>query len=262
MIKCVLCEKMAGNYSRKSHTSDNFDIYKCTNCGLEYTMPIPTDDDLINFYNKYSDIRADSEIVIKNVIRNIDLMRKYTNIDNKSLILDFGSGNGEFVKHYGDNCYGVELSDKNNNQRIRNNLEDLNIEKFKCITLFGVLEHLNNIVDTMLSINSYIETGGYLVITTVDAESLIPYFYKPPEHLTYWTKESFNKLADLLGLDIIYYEPYKMIQHGNIYLDRLLSRTPKKLTNIILDNTISKFPKFVETPTNEVFVIMKKDIVK
>lgn len=257
-VKCVLCEETAGKYSRKSHSSVKFDIYKCSNCGLEYTTPMPTDKELLDFYSKYNDIRGNTDIVQKNAIRNIDLICKYTNIDDKSLILDFGCGNGEFVDYYGGNCYGVELSNKNISPRIKNSIEELNIKKFHCITLFGVLEHLNDIKGIMLNINSYLQETGYIVITTVDAEALIPYFYKPPEHLTYWTKNSFKKLAKLLGLDIVYYDAYYMIQRGDVYLDRLLSRTPNDLKTIILDNVLAQFPKFVEIPTNEVFVIMQK----
>lgn len=257
-IQCVLCETTAGKYFRKSHTSDNFDIYKCSNCGLEYTSPLPSDKALVDFYSQYSNVRADSAIVTQNVHRNRELIAQYVDLDGDSLILDFGCGNGEFVDCYGDNCYGVELSNKNKNNRIKSSISDLNIEKFQCITLFGVLEHLNKLKETMLDINKYLDKEAYLVITTVDAEGLIPFFYKPPEHLTYWTRSSFEALATLLGLEIIYYEPYTMVQHGDIYLERLLSRTPEELQKIIIENVKLKLPPFITVPTNEVFVIMKK----
>lgn len=257
-IKCQVCDTEAGGYYRKSHTNDDFDIFKCSNCGLEYTVPTPSDLDLINFYKDYNDIRANTNVVNKNGLRNLDLIRKYVNISQNTLFLDFGCGNGEFVEICGENCYGVELSNKNQHNRIVNHLSDLSIDKFDCITLFGVLEHLNNVKKTMIDINNYLKKDGYLVITTVDAESLIPYYYKPPEHLTYWTYRSFQELAKLLKLEIIYYEPYKMVQYSDIYLDRLLSRTPNELKEIVLSKVHNHFPEFVEIPTNEVFVIMKK----
>jgi SAM-dependent methyltransferase len=221
-------------------------------------MPIPSDLDLIDFYNDYNDIRANTNVVKKNALRNLDLISKYVNITPSTLLLDFGCGNGEFVKIYGENCYGVELSNKNKHNRIVNHLIDLSIDKFDCITLFGVLEHLNSVKETMLNVGKYLKKDGCLVITTVDAESLIPYYYKPPEHLTYWTYRSFQELATLLKLEIIYYEPYKMVQYGDIYLDRLLARTPNELKEIVLNKVHNSFPEFVEIPTNEVFVIMKK----
>ena len=257
-IECVLCGTVAGKYSRLSHTSEKYSIYKCSDCGLEYTAPIPSDNELIDFYKKYKDIRADKVIVEKNVQKNIDLIKKYTSINEQSFVLDFGCGNGEFVRLYGNNCYGVELLADKSNEKIKNSIDSFDIKKFDCITLFGVLEHLNNLHLTMLDIESHLEKNAYLVLSTVDAEGLIPYYYKPPEHLTYWTKKSFEVLAKNLNLEIIYYNNYTMIQHGNIYLERLLSRTPENLSKIVLDNVSQDFPKFVEVPTNEILVIMQK----
>jgi 2-polyprenyl-3-methyl-5-hydroxy-6-metoxy-1,4-benzoquinol methylase len=156
----------------------------------------------------------------------------------------------------GKNCYGIELNN-NNKERIYNNLDELPIKEFDCITLWGVLEHLNDIKPIMSKLINKLKSNGLLVITTVDAEGVIPYYYKPPEHLTYWTKKSLEKLAEYLNAEIIEYKPYFMEQLSDIYLDRLFSRTPEKYKNKMLEMK-NLLPKIIEIPTNELFTVIRK----
>lgn len=170
-------------------------------------------------------------------------------------MLDFGAGAGVFVDVVGKNCYGVDINNINH-PRIKENLEDVTErhDKFDFITLWGVLEHLPDPKHILKKLTTHLRDGGFVVMTTVNAEGVIPYYYKPPEHLSYWTERAFLLLADYCNLRVVKVEPYTMFQLGDIYLNRLLSRTP--------DNLIKYFsielPKFVRIPTNEVFVVMKK----
>lgn len=256
--KCVLCSAPAGNYNVPSHTYEIYKIYKCSDCGLEYTNPIPSDETLQEFYSEYNDIRAQSEIVYLNAKKNLDKLYELGILNENSLVLDFGCGNGEFLEICGDNCYGVELASSRLNERIVNNLNALPIQKFDCVTLWGVLEHLNDINGIISEINKYIKDDGYLVITTVNAESSIPYYYKPPEHLTYWTEKSFSFLATAFDFKTIVYEPYVMKQFSAVYLDRLLSRTPEEIKKTIYSASVDLLPKIIEVPTNEIFVVLQK----
>lgn len=251
-IVCPVCTSEAGSYNIKAN---EFSIYKCTNCGLEYTYPIPTDEELNDFYSTYQDIRADSIIVRKNAKNNLDKLLNY-GFDENSLILDFGCGKGEFVEIVGDNCNGIELG-SSSHKRIFNNLKDLPFDKFDFITLWGVLEHINSIKDIMRELSKYLKEDGFFIITTVDAEGNIPYYYKPPEHLTYWTKNSLNILAEYLNCTIVEISEYNMQQFSHIYLDRLLSRTPDEYSNRIINST-EALPEIINVPTNELFAVFKK----
>lgn len=255
-MKCILCNQKNGSYSRVTHTSDDYSIYKCSHCGLEHTYPLLTDDDLLKLFSTYSDMRANTDVVSKNVKRNLDLIYKNTSLNDKSLFLDFGCGNGEFIDYGGNNFYGVDLHRKTNSHVVTS-IDKLDIDAFDCITLFGVLEHLNKPKEKMLELSKHLKENGYLVMTAVDTESFIPYLYRL-EHLTYWSKNSFEKLAEFLGLKVVYHQPYTMIQKSEVYLDRILHRTPESLKDIIYNKSVSHLPEFVEVPTNEAFCIMKK----
>lgn len=248
---CYVCGTVAGEYFRK--LNDSYSIIKCANCGLEYTNPIPTEEELDLFYSAYKDIRADPNIVKLNAEEHLKVLSQY-GLTNVSKMLDFGTGTGDFVEMAGKCCFGVDLK-HSNHPRIKESIEDFedNIS-WDFITLWGVIEHLSNPMVVMNDLLSRLRKGGVIALTTVDAEGIIPYYYKPPEHLTYWTKNAFEVLADDNNLEILDYEPYKMFQIGEIYFDRLMSRTPVEYREMIL----SKLPKVVCVPTNEIFVLMRK----
>ena len=250
---CLACGTKHGGYVLKE--LNGYKIYKCCECGLEYTLPNPGNDDLVKFYSSYSDVRASREIVLLNAEKNIKLLERFGLSRDASLVLDFGCGNGEFVEICGSKCYGVDLKPNPTCDRIKNSLEELPIKKFDFIMLWGVLEHLNDVVGVINNLYHFLNEGGYLVITTVNAEGAIPYWHKPPEHLTYWTKKSFTILAERFGLNIASYENYEMYQYSAVYLDRLLSRTPEEYVKMI---TGLDLPEIIYIPTNEVFVVMKK----
>jgi len=251
-ILCPICQYKAGNYSINVST---YSIYKCANCGLEYTDPLPTNHELFSFYSNYSDVRANKEIVKLNASKNLQLLEKF-GLNTKSRILDFGCGTGGFIEVAGENCFAIDLIKKNHPQ-IFQSIEELPCKKFDFITLWGVLEHLNEINSTMSLLSSMLNDNGYLIITTVNAEGIIPYYHKPPEHLTYWTKNSLKILAKNIHCKIEEISDYFMFQRNDIYFNRLLSRTPKKYSNKIM-LSISTLPEVVKVPTNELLVVLKK----
>jgi len=122
------------------------------------------------------------------------------------------------------------------------------------ITLWGVLEHLPDPRETIRDLTNRLRMNGCIALTTVDAESIIPYWFKPPEHLSYWTRAAFDVLSGICGLEIVEYRPYHMYQLADVYMARLLSRTPEKYHADIS----SGLSGMIRVPTNEVRVVMRK----
>jgi SAM-dependent methyltransferase len=225
-------------------------------CGLEFTSPIPSDAELREFYGRYKDLRADPRIVALNAQRNLEVLRNF-GLDETSWILDFGSGNGEFVQAAGDRCYGIELSLSDRCPQIFDGTGALPRQRYDFITLWGVLEHLRQPSQVIEELATLLRPEGIMAITTVDAEGAIPYYYKPPEHLTYWTKNSLARLLEPYGLEMLQAQPYEMCQLAEIYIDRLLSRTPSGYKSAVAAG-IAQLPSIVTVPTNEILVIAKR----
>lgn len=249
-VKCPVCLSYSGAYSVPV---GKYSVSKCPNCGLEYTSPNPSDDELCSFYNDYTDIRADPEITTLNAKCNLDLLRTY-GLKEQSTILDFGCGNGEFVEAAGNCCFGVDWSTEKNRARIANDTNVLPIDKYDFITMWGVLEHLNDPVQILKKLTERLRDGGKIVLTTVNAEGLIPYYYKPPEHLTYWTEKAIRCLFEKNGFLIKDIHSYEMYQFSKVYLDRLLSRTPYEYRHHIASSH-SLLPNIIKVPTNELLVV-------
>jgi Methyltransferase domain len=246
---CPVCRTEAGEYFIKSGI---YRIYKCASCGLEHTYPLPSIHELKEFYDGYTDIRAASDVVTMNTKRNLQLLSGYGYNESK-YILDFGTGDADFVRIAGDKCFGIDFK-PSPEPRVYETLNELPIKEYDFITLWGVLEHLSDPMSTIAELGAYKKSGTIISITTVDSEGLIPYYYKPVEHLTYWTRHSFKILFKRNGIELLEYNPYKMMQKSEVYADRILSRTPSEYKQAF--NAAAKLlPEYVEIPTNEVFVV-------
>ncbi|MFH2012813.1 MAG: class I SAM-dependent methyltransferase [Pseudomonadota bacterium] len=248
--KCYICNTPAGRYHY--NVDSVYSIIKCTQCGLEYTHPVPSNITLESFYSNYLDVRANPEIVRLNAEANLKILATY-GWSHQSKLLDFGAGKGIFVETAGKNAFGMDLQ-PSLNPRIHNALDTFKCKQWDFITLYGVLEHLSSPLQIMTTLASLLRQGGIMAITTVNAEGIIPYYYKPPEHLTYWTRSSFEIMSKYCNMKIIKYSPYEMYQLGSVYFERLLSRTPELYRQCIYNN----LPRIVSVPTNEIMCILRK----
>ena len=100
-------------------------------------------------------------------------------------LLDFGCGDGGFLrclkKNGIKNLTGIDKKYNNfeekNDIKFFNNLNSTK-KKFDCITLWGVLEHLNEPSKFIQFILNYLKTIGYLFMEFPSANSTLMYFIK------------------------------------------------------------------------------------
>jgi SAM-dependent methyltransferase len=248
-IVCPVCQFPASYYAIAAKT---YKIYKCAKCGLEHTHPVPTEQQLREFYKDYTDVRADTKVTRLNADRQLQIL-KNAGFSGRNTILDFGTGDGEFVRVAGENCYGIDFKHPTA-PRTFQDMEHLPIRKFDFITLWGVLEHLRDPLRTISDLSRQLRANGKIALTTVDAEGVIPYYYKPVEHLTYWTNSAFRYMFGSCGMEIVVSEPYVMLQKREVYLNRLLSRTPAVYQDAFAP-ALANLPQYVEVSTNEIVVV-------
>ena len=135
-------------------------------------------------------------------------------------LLDFGCGYGEFIAMcslYGFDAYGIDRSiarRKNANfDKIfpdMENLQELDNPEFHVITLFEVLEHLDDPRSLLEALKGYLVKWGVLVLETPDCtgvngiESSSDYMkIHPLEHINAFTPETMRKFAESLGFEQI-----------------------------------------------------------
>lgn len=222
-------------------------LHKCSSCRLEFTHPMPTKQKLTEFYKNYFDPRAASEVTQANALRNIKKLKNFGLSPQKSL-LDYGAGNGSFCKAANTSSW------QNYDPYTKDNSPSLLQKTYKWITLWGVLEHVTSPSELLTSLSKILDVQGQLALTTVTTESNIPYQHKPPEHLTYWTRQSLTITLEKSGFEILTHEPYVMQQKSDIYLNTVLRTVPEEYRKKIRH----ELPSIVTVPTNEVFVVARK----
>lgn len=133
-------------------------------------------------------------------------------------ILDFGCGYGEFVTMcslYGFESYGIDRSSaRRDNGRYTSVFAELDglknsaagAREFHAITLFEVLEHLDNPQAVLESLSELMVVGGILILETPDCSGVTNIttrddYYKihPLDHINGFTPQTLRSFAERLG---------------------------------------------------------------
>ena len=231
---CPLCDSknIAGFLKAKDHllTKEEFGIWKCSSCGFIFTQGIPVSEEIGRYYQSqdyisHSDTRKGLMNRIYHVSRSLMLMKKHCMVKKAATgkkLLDIGTGTGYFpgyMKKKGYQVTGVEIDPKAREFamgefgiRIFSPDDFLGRKipgKFEVITLWHVLEHLDNFdlyIERMLE---QLEPGGSLVIALPNCSSYDAKHYKEtwagydvPRHLWHFTPSTLNLLAEKHGLKV------------------------------------------------------------
>jgi len=223
--KCLVCGssnlKWLKDYER-------YGMFKCRDCSFVFIERIPTAEELDAMYSSYSYNREAvlSPVTVKSYNLLLDEFEKYRKTNK---ILDMGCGRGWFLleaKKRGWEVYGTEFSKKAveicTNNGIVMEKEKFDCDDFDIITLFEVIEHINNPNEILSSIYIMLRKEGLFYCTTPNFNSLLRYYLKAdyniigyPEHLSYYTKSTLNKVARNNA-----FKPFKFLSTG-ISLERI-----------------------------------------
>ncbi|MHB1166921.1 MAG: class I SAM-dependent methyltransferase [Carboxydocellales bacterium] len=175
---------------------------------------------------------------------------------NYKNLLDVGCGPGFFLnvaKKQGWKVKGVEISEfaatfANENfglEVITGTLEAglFHPDSFGLVTLWDVLEHLPEPLDTLMEINKVLRPGGLLVLTTGDIGSFFAkicgsrwHLLNIPEHVFYFNQLSIQHILVKAGfkvLDIKYERSYYTLEYLFERLKKTLFPGIDRLTKII-----------------------------
>ncbi len=170
--------------AEKDRSGDPLRTVMCIDSGLVYVDPRPTAEETRTFYThdyrleyKQSYIPKSKHIVRAGAIasKRIQTLKKQLSIQGK--LLDVGSGGGEFVylagkagfdangvepntgyAEFSQNAYGISV--------YNNFIQDIDVldDSYDIITLFHVLEHLNEPVTILMQLSKKLKRGGYLMV--------------------------------------------------------------------------------------------------
>ncbi len=236
MTNCLICNKeekveFLDNYKLQFKEDENYfkkaKLYRCDDCDFSFVNPMPSLETLDYFYkNIYSSKERppywatedyEDQKVHYLEDKNLSyLLYLTTLIDFKKIktIFDFGCSNGDLghalkIKFSQLDLFCSESDlhcEKILKERGYKNFENLNNinQKFDLIIVTHALEHITDVNYIFNKFNDLLNLNGYIFFEVPNCPK--EYWNGRPYdglHLLYYTKKSFEKLAEIHGFDFI-----------------------------------------------------------
>ncbi len=220
LSRCILCN---ASKFRIIHQKDRWKYCRCLNCGLVSLHPRPTAQELMKNYEDYLPTPSEEidkwEKMMKQIVdKSADLIEARTNT-GRGRLLDIGCGYGFFLKEMklrGWDVEGVEVS-QTGRQYTRDKwgihvysqpVEDIDIPEnsFDVVTLFYLIEHVNDPLALLREVNRILSPGGLILLrwphTTPIVRLLGPLsrkldLYHTPYHLYDFSPETMKRFLVL-----------------------------------------------------------------
>lgn len=239
-LSCKICGAMFIPKVKKA--GPEWRALRCPRCHVKSVDPWPTEHELENYYSNYPATIVDEKIGNQLISMHQPiadfLLSNLPNVEAPKF-LDFGFGAGAFLHHLAQRKYsatGIEFSEQNIAQlQERANRKETQIntlhfkrgslseliqnQRYHCITLFQVIEHLGNPIETLRELSQSQKGGDLLYIECPNENSL---FFKiktlfrrflkrtdfygtlsPPQHLHGFNKRSLQELLEQLDYEIV-----------------------------------------------------------
>ncbi len=223
---CMACG--SSRFSVDPISSERFCLVRCAGCGLAFTNPKPSAEELEKHYSQayYGPENIKFLPVLEKILNWITKRRaRWINkkIRPHSRVLEIGCGRGvllEALSHLGHECHGTERSNlaATRAQRIveikiyTDPFEQYELPEnyFDVVILWHVLEHLENPVLTLTHVSNLLRPRGVLIIEVPNLSSLQArltgkhwFHLDIQRHLYHFTAKGLTTLLENCGFQIM-----------------------------------------------------------
>jgi glycosyltransferase involved in cell wall biosynthesis len=261
---CPICGKDKGLKFLIQHSNSGVEsaLFECRYCKVQFWEPFQGPGK--EWYEK-SNALARIDILKPTVKKSYhkEFLKRHKNFSKNEKIIDFGCGAGDLIgvlRKKGCNAWGVDVDEgavKIAKKHFgANDLYGMSFEKFfakntkekfDIITLFEVLEHLDNPLEVIYNLEKLLKPNGKIVLSTPSRNRILANLASwdfPPHHLSRWNKEAVSSLFNKVNLRVSY---IKYLNEFNIILEAINEKIRTGLVNKISKNV-------AETPRN-IFLI-------
>lgn len=210
-------------------TKESFEIHECKACGLLFTETRPDSSQIGRYYasENYLSHQENKKGFIPRLYERV----KSVNLKNKwkmstegmavGKILDIGCGVGDFLhtmESKGWETTGIEPSKEAQaiaRKRMKAQLfspeeiEQLQDQSFDLITMWHVLEHVEDLNNELTELKRLIKPNGRIVIALPNYKAYDAQYYKQywgaydvPRHLNHFNKKTITKIFNTKGLEL------------------------------------------------------------
>lgn len=224
-LVCPICTSVKVEFK---FLKNNFGLFNCSLCNVQFIHPLPNDKDLDK---TYSDPSYHKESRYETNQQNSAFqklwekrLKKINSFGYQSgFLLDIGCATGNFLKiakAQGWNIAGIEKSSNaakiakellgNDNIHLTDLLTTNFNHQFHTVTAWALIEHVLNPLAYLKKMNDLLIEGGLLAISTPNTHSISRLvkkkkwrYFIPPHHLFYFNPKSIKKVLNLTGFEII-----------------------------------------------------------
>ncbi len=220
---------------------EHFDLKRCLDCEVIYISGLTINDEYYRKYYPPEYYNGDKTCAFlghflvmfsRRFFKSKEklILRALNRRKNEKIhILDIGCGRGDFLNSLSDRFekYGIEINPQGYEACLKQQVHvynrdlktlALNAGFFDCVTLWHVIEHLTEPVETLREIRRILKKDGVLVIATPNAGSLgfrlgknLWFHLDSPRHLLLFGEKGIKLLLNKAG--------FKAVGRGNTFYD-------------------------------------------
>jgi 2-polyprenyl-3-methyl-5-hydroxy-6-metoxy-1,4-benzoquinol methylase len=223
----LIGERIA-QYHAQTRDRADLAVYRCEDSGVifldnatggldAYYSGKEIDNDGLQSITQIGEVKV-STAMIADSERRVQMFR---NTYAGKSVCDFGAGHGRFLRRIGGlarSACGVELNERQiadlrrDGFRVERSIEDFDASSFDVVTLFHVLEHLADPIETLARIRTRMKPGAKLIVEVPHARDFVhrtlaseafKNFTFWSEHLVLHTRESLGAVIGKAGFSEI-----------------------------------------------------------
>lgn len=205
-------------------TGETFKILECTACGFKMSQDVPVEAEIGRYYESpdyisHSDTHSGIMNTIYHWVRSYMLQKKAALVEEvchlkRGRILDIGCGTGYFAHTMQTRDWDVEAIEKSSDARAfawkhfdlnvldESQMNSFNDRSFDAITLWHVMEHIENLSELWALLKRQLQDGGRLIVAVPNCSSADAQIYKSmwgaydvPRHLWHFTPDTMQQMA-------------------------------------------------------------------